>query len=84
MELLFIFSIGLSISFLSGFLLARFLYIRSFNKKVSLNKKIISELQKKYFSIFNRNNNLEARVKQLQPNLISLETLLEKIIVSMN
>lgn len=84
MELFFILTAGFSFSFLSGFLFARILYIRAFKKKASVHIKIISSFKQKYISVFNRNINLEQKIKRMQPNLISLEAMFEKMIVSMN
>ena len=70
--------------FLSGFLFARYLYLNHFKKKISNYDKINSSLNEKYFFIFKRNKNLEAKLKQMQPNLILLDVIFEKMIVSKN
>ena len=80
----FIYSAGLIITFLSGFLFARYLYLKNFKEKISDFHKINTSLNEKYFFIFRKNKVLETSVKQLQPNLISLDAIFEKIIVSKN
>lgn len=84
MDLFIICSSSFIITFLSGFLFARFLYLKNFNKKISNYHNINSSLNEKYFFMFKKNKILEARIKQLQPNLISLDAIFEKIIVSKN
>ncbi|MFZ0452911.1 MAG: hypothetical protein WAM24_04115 [Ignavibacteriaceae bacterium] len=60
---------GLSLSFISGFMFARHLYLSNFDKRISADKEVISSLKQKHLSIFQRNNFLEQKLKQLQPNL---------------
>jgi hypothetical protein len=80
----FIYALGIFAGFLSGFLFARYLYLKHFNNKISNYHKINSSLNEKYFFSCKKSKILEARVKQLQPNLISLDAIFEKIIVSKN
>ena len=84
MDLFIICSSGFIITFLSGFLFARYLYLKNFNKKISNYHKINSSLNEKYFFIFQKNKNLQEKLKLLQPNLISLDAIFEKMIVSKN
>ena len=84
MDLFVICSFGFIITFLSGFLFARYLYLKNFNKKISNYSKINSSLNEKYFFIFKKNKVLQEKIRQLQPNLISLNAIFEKIIVSKN
>ena len=84
MDLFIICSSGFIITFLSGFLFARYLYLKNFNKKISNYHKINSSLNEKYFFIFQKNKNLQEKLKLMQPNLVSLEAIFEKMIVSKN
>jgi hypothetical protein len=83
-DLFIICSSGFIITFLSGFLFARYLYLKNFNKKISDYNRINTSLNEKYFFIFQKNKALEARLKHMQPNLISLDAIFEKMIVSKN
>ncbi|MEJ2618258.1 MAG: hypothetical protein P8Z35_25100 [Ignavibacteriaceae bacterium] len=79
-----IYASGFFISFLSGFLFARYLYLNHFKKKISTYDKINSSLNEKYFFASQKSEILEEKLKLLQPNLISLDAIFEKILVSKN